>query len=165
MASYNKVILLGNLTRDPELRYTPSGAPVCGFGLALNRRYQNARGSDVEEVTFVEITVWGKQAEACAEYLTKGRTVLLEGHLRQDRWETAEGEKRSQVKVVAESVKFLPRNGRTEAGGDAKDSDAEHQHDDLTFPPPEALTEEQPVEAPKAEEPPKGKRARKAKAA
>lgn len=158
MASFNKVIVMGNLTRDPELRYTPSGAPVCGFGLALNRRYQNGRGSDVEEVTFVEITVWGKQAEACAEYLTKGRTVLVEGHLRQERWETTEGEKRSQLKVVAEAVTFLPRNGRPESGGEVKD-------EDLTFPPPEALAEEQPVEVPKAEAPPKRKRGRKAKAA
>ncbi len=109
MASFNKVIVMGNLTRDPELRYTPSGVPACGFGLALNRRSQNGRGSEVEEVTFVEITVWGKQAEACAEYRRKGRTVLIDGHLRQDRWETAEGERRSQVKVVSESVKFLCR--------------------------------------------------------
>lgn len=153
---FNKVILAGNLTRDPELRYTPNGSPVCGFGLALNRRYQNGQGSDVEEVTFVEITVWGKQAEACTEYLSKGRTVLLEGHLRQDRWETTEGEKRSQLKVVAESVKFLPRNGRAETV-------REPGEEDLTFPSPEP-EQERPVEEPKAEEPPKRKRARKAKA-
>jgi single-strand DNA-binding protein len=151
---FNKVIVMGNLTRDPELRYTPSGVPVSNFGLALNRRYQNGQGSDVEEVSFVEITAWGKQAEVCAEYLAKGSPVLLEGRLRQDRWETADGDRRSQLKVVAESVKFLPRNGRPER---------EPGEDDLTFPPPGA-EQERPVEEPKTEEPPKPKRARKAKA-
>ena len=163
MASFNKVIVMGNLTRDPELRYTPNGSPVCGFGLALNRRYQNGQGSDVEEVTFVEITVWGKQAEVCAEYLAKGSPVLLEGRLRQDRWETADGDRRSQLKVVAESVKFLPRNERTETV-------REPGEDDLTFPSPE--TEQEPpvlagnpaVEEPKTEETPKQRRTRKAKA-
>jgi single-strand DNA-binding protein len=115
MASINRVIVMGNLTRDPELRYTPGGAAVAGFGLGVNRRYRDRDGLPNDEVTFVEIVTWGKQAESCSEYLAKGRLVLIEGRLRQERWKTAEGEARSALTVVAERVQFLS-NGRPPAG-------------------------------------------------
>lgn len=113
MSSYNKVTLMGNLTRDPELRQTPQGISVGQFGLALNRK----RG-ETEETTFVEIVVWAKQAETCAEYLKKGRLVLVEGRLQQDRWTADDGKNRSRLVVVGERVQFLPSgnghgNGKT----------------------------------------------------
>jgi len=112
VASFNKVILMGNLTRDPELRYIPSGAPVCNFDLAVNRSYTTQAGERRDEVCYITIVVWGKQAESCGEYLGKGRTVLVEGHLQQRSWETPEGQKRSKHEVVAERVQFLgPRKG------------------------------------------------------
>ncbi|MBI3600404.1 MAG: single-stranded DNA-binding protein [Nitrospinae bacterium] len=114
MASLNKVFLMGNLTRDPELRYTPGGAAVASFGLAVNRKYK--QGEEVKEETcFVDITVWAKQAENCAEYLSKGSGVLVEGRLSYRSWETEEGQKRSKIEVVANNVQFLPRRG--EQGG------------------------------------------------
>lgn len=107
MASFNKVILLGNLTRDPELRYTPSGSPVCSFDLAVDRSYTTQAGERRDEVCYITVVVWGKQAEACAEYLTKGRPTLVEGRLSQRSWETPEGQKRTKHEVVAERVQFL----------------------------------------------------------
>jgi single-strand DNA-binding protein len=114
MASVNRVIVMGNLTRDPELRFAPSGAAVASFGLGINRRFRDSAGTQKEEATFVEIVAWGRQAELCGEYLGKGRLVLIEGRLRQERWETKEGDSRSALKVVAERVQFLP-NGRPQA--------------------------------------------------
>ena len=110
MASFNKVMLMGNLTRDPELRYTSGGTPLCKLGLAVNRRYrQNDEWK--EEVCFVDITVWGKQAENCNEYLSKGGAIFVEGRLQQNRWESEDGKKHSRMEVVAENVKFLSRSG------------------------------------------------------
>jgi len=107
MASYNRVILMGNLTRDPELRYTPSGAPVCSFDLAVNRSYTTQSGERRDEVCYVTIVAWSKQAETCAEYLKKGRGALVEGRLTQRSWETPDGQKRSKHEVVADRVQFL----------------------------------------------------------
>ena len=107
MASLNRVILMGNLTRDPELRYTPSGTAVTQLGLAMNRRHKTQSGEWQEEATFVEIEVWGRQAETSAQYLSKGRQALIEGRLKLDRWETKDGQKRSRLKVVAFRVVFL----------------------------------------------------------
>lgn len=108
MASLNKVFLLGNLTRDPELRYTTGGSAVCSFGLAVNRRYTTARGEDREEVCFVDIETWGKQAESCNSYLRKGSPALIEGRLRLDQWDDREtGQKRSRHRVSAERVQFI----------------------------------------------------------
>jgi single-strand DNA-binding protein len=108
MASVNKVLLLGNLTRDPELRYTPQGAAVCEFSLALNRAYTSKQtGQRVEEVSFVDVVAWARTAELCAEYLKKGRQVFVEGRLTQDRWESPEGKKMSKLRVTAEAVTFL----------------------------------------------------------
>ena len=109
MLSLNRVFLMGNLTRDPELRYTPSGTAVAGFGLAVNRRFSTKEGDRREEVDFFEVEVWGKQAENCNEYLSKGRGILLEGRLKQDRWEDDSGNKRSKVRIVASSVNFMPK--------------------------------------------------------
>lgn len=108
MASMNKVILAGNLSRDPELRFTGSGAAVCEFGLAINSKYKS--GDDwKEDVVFVEITTWNKQAENCAEYLKKGSGALVDGRLKLDTWETDDGSKRSKLTVVANAVQFLDK--------------------------------------------------------
>jgi single-strand DNA-binding protein len=119
MASFNKVLLMGNLTRDPELRYIPSGTAVVKFGLAVNRDYLDKQsGEKKESVCFVDITVWGKQAETCNQYLTKGRPVFIEGRLEFSSWETKEGDKRSKLEVVAERVQFLGgRRDEGEGGG------------------------------------------------
>ena len=109
--SFNKFIGLGNLTRDPELRYTPSGSPVCNFDLALNRSYTTQGGQKKDEVCFMTVVVWGKQAESCGQYLAKGRQALVEGHLQQRSWETPEGQKRTKVEIVAERVQFVGGNG------------------------------------------------------
>jgi single-strand DNA-binding protein len=105
---FNKVILIGNLPRDPELRYTPQGTSVCNFGIAVNRRYK--QGDEVkDEVTFINVVVFGKQADTCGQYLNKGSAVLIEGRLQERRWETEEGQKRSRHEVVAQNVRFLSK--------------------------------------------------------
>jgi single-strand DNA-binding protein len=106
MANYNKVVLVGNLTRDPELRYTAGGTAVCSFGLAVNRRYRQGEESK-EEVLYVDVVVFGKQAENVGEYLRKGRPVLVDGRLSYRRWETEDGKPRSKHEVVANTVQFL----------------------------------------------------------
>jgi len=107
MASFNKVILLGNLTRDPELRHTPAGMAVCNFDLAVNRTYTTRTGERKEETCFITVVVWDKQAQTCAEYLGKGRQVLVEGRLQHRTWETQDGQKRTKHEVVAERVQFV----------------------------------------------------------
>lgn len=108
MASFNKVLLLGNLTKDPELRHTPKGTAVCVMGLALNNAWTNERGEKKEEVTFVDVTAFGKLGENCAQYLRKGRPAHVEGRLRLETWDDkATGQKRSKLTVVAEGVQFL----------------------------------------------------------
>jgi single-strand DNA-binding protein len=114
MASYNKVLLMGNLTRDPEVRYTPKGTALANLGLAVNRVWTTESGEQKEEVTFIDIEVWGRQAETAGQYLAKGRPVFVEGRLKLDSWEDKEsGQKRNKLKVVAERVQFLgaPRGG------------------------------------------------------
>ena len=110
MASYNKVILMGNLTRDPVIRYAPSGTPVSDFGLAINETYKNKAGEQVEKTCFVDVSVWSRQAETCNEYLSKGSPVLLEGSLELDKWQTKDGENRSKLRVRANRVQFLSKN-------------------------------------------------------
>lgn len=108
MVSFNKVILIGNLTKDPEIRYTPSGTAVANFSLAVNRRYK--QGDEVkDEVCFIDIVVFGKQAENSGKYLSKGQGVIIDGRLQQRRWESDDGQKRSKHEVVAESIRFLPK--------------------------------------------------------
>jgi len=118
MANLNKVFLVGNLTRDPELRYIQSGTAVLDLGLAVNRRTKSADGTWGDEVAFIDVTVWRKQAENCAEYLSKGRPVLVEGYLRMDQWQDKKtGEKRSKLKVTAQNVQFLGSRGGPAADG------------------------------------------------
>lgn len=113
MASLNKVMLIGNLTRDPELRYLPSGTPVADFGIAINRDYTDKEGEKRSDTLFLDVAAWQKQAEICEKFLTKGSLVYIEGRLQHDTWETAQGEKRSRYRVVAERIQFLDLKGRT----------------------------------------------------
>ena len=110
MASLNKVLLIGNLTRDPEMRVTPKGTALCSFGLAVNRNYKDESGASRDETTFVDIEAWGKQGELVSKYLTKGSPAMVEGRLKFDSWEDkTSGQKRSKLKVVLENVQFLGR--------------------------------------------------------
>ena len=123
MADMNKVFLVGNLTRDPEMRYTPGGSAICQLGLAINRKYTTRDGQDQEEVCFVDCDVWGRQAESCGQYLRKGSPVLIEGRLKYDAWDDREtGKKRSRLTVTAERVQFLSGGGsdRSEADGSGR---------------------------------------------
>ena len=116
MASFNKVILAGNLTRDPELRYTPKGTAVARITLAVNRTYQGEGGEKKEEVSFVDVDIWGRQAEVISQYMKKGRPLLVEGRLKQDSWEDKNTkQKQSKLKVVLESFSFIDSN-RPEGG-------------------------------------------------
>ncbi|MBB5034177.1 single-stranded DNA-binding protein [Prosthecobacter vanneervenii] len=118
MASYNKVMLIGNLTRDPEVRYTPKGSAVCDIGLAVNRVYTSDSGEKVEEVTFVDVVLWSKMAELAGKYLHKGRPVFIEGRLQMDSWEDKQtGQKRTRMRVVGEQMQFLGSPGGDRAGG------------------------------------------------
>jgi len=114
MASYNQVILIGNLTKDVELKYTSGGAAVCNFGLAVNRAYTDADGEKQEEVTFIDIVCWNKLAEVCAQYLHKGSPAFVEGRLQQKSWETEDGSKRYRHEIVAKSVQFLSKGKFTQ---------------------------------------------------
>jgi single-strand DNA-binding protein len=120
MSSINRVILVGRLTRDPELRHTPGGTPVCNFSLAVNSREKDDSGEWGERADFFDITVWGNQGENCAQYLAKGRLAAVDGNLRQERWEK-DGQKRSKVTITARQVQFLDsgdRDGDTGGGYD-----------------------------------------------
>ena len=149
MANFNKVILAGNLTRDPELRYTPKGLAICKFGLAINRKWSSEGGEQKEEVTFVDVDAFGRQAETIGQYLKKGRPILIEGRLRLDQWDDKQtGQKKSRLGVVLESFQFLD-SGNREGGGvpsaprppraanqpaTSSDSDAPpHDGDDVPF--------------------------------
>ncbi len=128
MASFNKVILLGNLTRDPEVRYTPKGSAVCDLGIAVNRVYTTDSGEKREEATFVDVTFWGRTAEVAGEYLKKGRPVFIEGRLQLDSWEDKQsGQKRSKLKVIGETMQLI---GARSAGATAGPS--EHGEEDRT---------------------------------
>lgn len=119
MASFNRVILIGNLTRDIELRYLASGMAVTDIGLAVNDRRKGANGEWVEETSFVDVTVWGRTAEVMSEYLSKGSPVFIEGRLKQDTWEAQDGQKRSKLKVVCERMQLIGGKGQggPEGGG------------------------------------------------
>lgn len=113
MVSFNRVILAGNLTRDPDIRHIPSGAQVTEFSIAVNRTYKTAGGEKKEEVCYVKIITWNKLAENCGKYLAKGRPILIEGRLQSRTWETKEGEKRSTMEVIADRVQFLGTKGES----------------------------------------------------
>jgi len=117
MAAINRVVLVGNLTRDPELRHTPSGTAVCNLRLAVNTRRKDETGQWVDKPNYFDITVWGNQGERCAQYLTKGRPVAIDGRLEWREWETPEGNKRQAVDIVADTVQFLGGRGDGEGGG------------------------------------------------
>ena len=116
MASYNRVIIMGNLTRDPEIRYLQSGMAVSDIGVAVNDKRKNANGEWIEETTFVDVTLWGRTAEVVGEYLSKGSPIFVDGRLKLDSWETQDGQKRSKLKVVADKMQFI--GGKGQGGGE-----------------------------------------------
>lgn len=144
MASFNKVILMGNLTRDPEVRYTPGGTAVSEIGLAVNDRRKDAKGDWVDEVTFVDITLWGRQAEIAGEYLNKGSQILVEGRLKLDSWEK-DGQKRSKLRVVGENMRMLggKGGGKGGSGGGPGPDESEYGGDD--GPPPSTSSSRPPA--------------------
>jgi single-strand DNA-binding protein len=120
MAFLNKVLLIGNLTREPELRVTPKGAAVCQFGIAVNRQFKDESGATRDEATFVDIEAWGKQGELVSKYLSKGSLAMIEGRLKFEQWDDkTTGHKRSKLKVVLENVQFLSSRSGSSSGGPA----------------------------------------------
>src|SRR5437660_12682905 len=144
MASFNKVILLGNLTRDPEVRYTPKGSAVCDLGIAVNRQYTLESGEKREEVTFVDVVLWSRLAEIAGEYLKKGRPVFIEGRLQLDTWDDKQsGQKRSKLRVIGETMQLL--GGRPQgAAGPGEGGGEEKAPRSKTAPPPKAPTAAEP---------------------
>ncbi|HET6515346.1 MAG TPA: single-stranded DNA-binding protein [Thermodesulfovibrionales bacterium] len=128
---YNRIILIGNLTKDPELRYTPQGTPVASFRIAVNSKFKQSEGFR-EETLFIDVVTFGKQAETCSQYLNKGSSILVEGRLQERRWET-EGQQKSKVEVVAQTVRFLPRRGESQG-----------QRGEAETAPPEEMTDLEP---------------------
>ncbi|PYJ88141.1 MAG: single-stranded DNA-binding protein [Verrucomicrobia bacterium] len=142
MASFNKVILLGNLTRDPEVRYTPKGTAVTELGMAVNRVYTAENGEKREETTFVDVTLWGRTAEIAGEYLKKGRPVLIEGRLQLDTWDDKQsGQKRSKLKVIGEGLQLL---GGRPGGGSGGDEEGGSRSSSRPAPPPKAAAPSEP---------------------
>ena len=117
MPSLNKVMLMGNLTRDPELRYLQSGTAVCDFGMAVNRRWRSNTGEQREEVCFVDVTFFGRTAEVISEFMKKGRPIYVEGRLKLDSWTDKNGQKRNKLRVVGETMQFLDARGPAAEGG------------------------------------------------
>jgi single-strand DNA-binding protein len=146
MASLNKVFLMGNLTRDPEVRHTPKGTAVGDLGMAINMRYRTADGVDRDEVCYVDVVVWGRQAETCKDYLTKGSPIFVEGRLQLDQWESPDGSKKSKLRVRAERVQFLSRtttNGKS--GGEQRPS-GKFRQDSGEAVPSHQMDEEAPMD-------------------
>lgn len=144
MAYLNKVFLIGNITRDPELRVTPKGTSIAAFGLAINRQSKNADGSHADEVTFVDIEAWGKQADLVAKYLAKGAPCMIEGRLKLDEWtDKTSGQKRHRLKVVLDNVQFLGRKGD---GTPAEMREGEHRQE-------QAPQQSQPMRGPSGNTP------------
>lgn len=150
MASYNRVILMGNMTRDVELKYTAGGTAVTDIGLAVNDRRKNAQGEWVDETTFVDVTLWGRTAELASEYLSKGSPLFVEGRLKLDTWET-DGQKRSKLRVVCDRMQFVggregggSRSGEGGGGRSANQSSQSHD-DEYSSGPPPARREAQPT--------------------
>ncbi len=136
MASFNKVILMGNLTRDPELKYTPKGTAIAKIGLAVNRVWRTDTGEQREEVTFVDVDIFGRTAENVGQYMRKGRPILVEGRLKLDQWEDKNtGQKRSRLGVVAESVQFLGSGQRDEGGSDSRPTGGQQRTSPRPTPP------------------------------
>ncbi len=144
--SVNKVFLMGNLTRDVELKYTPSNQPVATFGIAMNRRYKTKDGENREETTFVDCEAWARTAEVMSEYLSKGRPVFIEGRLKLDQWQDKEGNNRSKLRVVVENFQFVDSRGNTGGGGGDRSSAPQQMASATTSsaPPPDS-GQHQPV--------------------
>lgn len=139
MASFNKVILLGNLTRDPEVRYTPKGSAVCDLGIAVNRVYTTDSGEKREEVTYVDVVLWARLAEIAGEYLKKGRPVFIEGRLQMDTWDDKQtGQKRTKLRVVGETMQLLGSRpaGTTSAPAEASEEDTQARSSGKSSAPP-----------------------------
>lgn len=141
MASFNKVILLGNLTRDPEVRYTPKGTAVTELGMAVNRVYTAENGEKREDTTFVDVTLWGRTAEIAGEYLKKGRPVFIEGRLQLDTWDDkTSGQKRSKLKVVGEGLQLIgSRPGGSGGGGGGDEESSSAPRASKAAPPPKPV--------------------------
>src|SRR4051812_47018306 len=157
MASLNKVFLIGNLTRDPELRVTPKGTAICQFGLAVNRQFKDESGATRDETTFIDIEAWGKQGELVSKYLTKGSPAMVEGRLKLDQWEDKQsGQKRSKLKVVLDNVQFLSTRGGSAGGAGAQPSAGGGDDVDQTSPerhsPPPRSSAPKPPAAPNMDE-------------
>jgi len=125
MASFNRVILMGNLTRDPKVRHTTSGKAVADIGLAVNDRRKEADGEWVDETTFVDVTLWGRTAEVAGEYLSKGSPILVEGRLKLDSWQADDGQKRSKLKVIGERLQMIGKKGDSKPQGNSYSAPAE----------------------------------------
>lgn len=135
MASLNRIFLIGNLTRDPELRYTPQGTAVVNLRIAVNRKFRDKSGDQKEETCFVTVVVWDKQAESCNQYLQKGRTVFIEGRLQSRSWEDNSGQKRSVIEVRADRVQFLnygPSNSNDSKEGEKSSADIKSDTSEIT---------------------------------
>jgi single-strand DNA-binding protein len=140
LANLNKVMLIGNLTRDPELRYTPSGKAVADISLAINRVWNNEQGQKQEDTIFVDVTLWGRQAELAQQYLSKGRCAYIEGRLQMDTWDDKEtGKKRSKLKVVGDQLQFMP-DGKGGSGGSPPPSQGGPQASQQRSAPPHGAT-------------------------
>jgi single-strand DNA-binding protein len=136
MGSFNKVILMGNLTRDPELKQLPSGSAVADMRLAVSEKYKNKQGEAAESVCFVDVVAWGRQAEICGQYLAKGSPVLIDGRLQYDSWENEDGQRRSKIKVQASRVQFVSGRSSSRNAGGVEGEPAPEAHDagdDLPF--------------------------------
>ncbi|MDP3789372.1 MAG: single-stranded DNA-binding protein [Candidatus Omnitrophota bacterium] len=131
MANLNKVFLIGNLTRDPELRYIPSGTAVASFGLATNRTYKSSSGEKKQETCFVRVVVWGRTAEICGEYLSKGSPIFIEGRLQYRAWDSPNGEKRNTLEVRAERIQFIGRPEK--AGGEQAEQTHPEEVEDINL--------------------------------
>lgn len=142
MASLNKVLLIGNLTRDPDVKMMTNGRPVCNFGLALNRSYKDSEGNRKDETTFVDVECFGPRAEAVGRFFTKGRAIFVEGRLKLDQWESKEGEKRSAIRVVLDNFEFVDSR-----------QDSQTQTNQSPSPAPEATAQAVSPEEPKTSDP------------
>src|SRR5579884_1313805 len=157
MASYNRVLLMGNLTRDPQLKYLPSQTPVAEFGIACNRKFKTAQGEERDEVLFVDVAAFGRTAEVINQYFTKGKPIFIEGRLKYDQWEDKQGGgKRSKLSVVVENFQFIGgRDGGGGGGGGAPSYDAvEEQGMPRQAPPPRSAPPRGAPQRPAPQQPP-----------
>ncbi len=159
MANLNKVLLIGNLTKDPELRYTPQGSAICDFRIAINRQYMTSDGQKKEEVSFIDINVWGRQAETCNRFIRKGSQVFVEGRIKTDTWQDKEtGKNRSRLYVVAERIQFLNTPGgrqSPDAGADAAVPQEQYQQRQGNAPrPPQQPQQRAPAQQQNPQNPP-----------